>query len=489
MSIRTRLWLLVTALLAVVLLGNAIVVVGMETRELRSSLERESLTFARLAGPQALRAYGESGREVNEKLMSQLGEIAAGMPALRSFGLFTARGRMTLAVYPMGAALTPVEEDASISPEGVGRYVEVGTEKFFELVVPAYTINGDPAVYIKVLVSEGPVQKRLSSLKRAYGASLAVLLLLGAALAAGLARAILGPVDKLKIAAAKIRDGDLGVRVGHTGSGELAELADTFDSMAQELEQHRHILEHRNEALERAYAELQALQDELAKVERMAAVGRTAAAISHEIDNPIGVILGTAETLRRELGAEPERVEDLLLIESECKRCRRIVRDLLALARPAAHESGPVDLAVVLQPVIRGLAHHPAFRGIEVDTEWHEEMPKAVADLDAVKQILLNLLLNAARVMKPGGRIVVAGGFDEQWVRVRVIDQGPGIPSGEEERIFEPFYTTTDGNGLGLAVSRRIIEQEGGRITAENRHADEDSQGGSVFTVEWPRQG
>ncbi len=429
---------MVTALLAAVLVGNAIVVIGIETRELRKSLERESLTFARLAGPQALRAYGENGRQASKALERQLGEIAKGLPALKAFGLFSSRGQRELALYPADAGITPVEETTHIPPEGLGRYTSYDGETVFELTAPAHSISGNPAVFIKLLVSEAPVQERLASLRRAYATSLAVLLLLGALMAAGLARSILGPADKLKVAAQKIRDGDLGVRVGHTGTGELAELADTFDSMTEELEQHRHMLEHRNEALQRAYSELQALQDELAKAERMAAVGRTAAAISHEIDNPIGVILGTAETLRRELTDEPERVEDLELIESECKRCRRIVRDLLALARPSGIETGPVELADVSRPVIRGLAHHPAFRGIEVVASWPPDMPPAVADLDTVKQILLNLLLNAARMMQPGGKIELRGEFDEQWVRVRVLDQGPGIPPAKRNASSSP---------------------------------------------------
>jgi signal transduction histidine kinase len=214
----------------------------------------------------------------------------------------------------------------------------------------------------------------------------------------------------------------------------------------------------------------------------MAAVGRTAAAVSHEIDNPIGIILGTAEMLRRELAGQQELTEDVLLIEAECKRCRRIVRDLLDFARPGAREAGPVDLPAVVEPLLRGLKHHPEFRGIRFRISWPEGMPAAAADSDGVKQVILNLLINAARAMGDDGEICVEGAYDGERVRVSVLDEGPGIAPEHLIKIFEPFFTTGGGSGLGLPVSRRIVEQAGGRLWAESREG-----GGSVFHLELPR--
>jgi signal transduction histidine kinase len=256
--------------------------------------------------------------------------------------------------------------------------------------------------------------------------------------------------------------------------------------MAREVESHRDKLEESNEALTRAYAELQAMQGELVSLERMAAVGRTAAAVSHEIDNPIGIILGTVQMMREELRAGSELYKDAELIEEECKRCRRIVRDLLDLARPGAGKCTAVDLSAVTELVLRGLSHHPSFRRIEFRPLFPDNLPPVFADVDGVKQVLLNLLLNAAKAMDGEGVIELEAEAGEGLVRLAILDSGPGIPEENLEKIFEPFFTTAsgkDGSGLGLSVSRRIVEEQGGRLRAANR-----PEKGGAFYVELPTE-
>jgi signal transduction histidine kinase len=482
-TIRTRLWLSVTALVGLVLLGNGLVVLAVETRELRRSLARESRTFVRLAGPQALRAFGETGlRESGDpRLNEQMSRIAEGLPSLRAFALLSARGR-TLATYPEGADLPEVAVDA-LPPEGVERDIRMKGEGLLELVLPVHGREGSPAVWVQILVSDAPVRERLAALRSVYAGSLLVLLSLGALLASRLAGALVGPLGALKGAALAIRDGDLAARAPETGAAEIGDVARAFNAMAGEVDRHRRDLEERNQALERAYAELQALQQELVTLERMAAVGRTAAAVSHEIDNPIGVILGTAEMLREELSAHPALVEEVRLIEAECKRCRRIVRDLLDFARPSPLVEGEVDLPGLVSSVIRGLSHHPAFREIRLDVRPPPELPPLSGDADGIRQVALNLFLNAAKACDGKGAIEVDFEADERAVRLLVGDRGKGIPEGDMERIFEPFYSTGSGTGLGLSVSRRIVATHGGRLWAERREG-----GGSRFVAEFPRE-
>lgn len=486
MSIRTRLWLSITALIGLVLAGNGLVVLRAETRELRESFARESRTFLRLAAPQALRAYGESVQpdgldRVDPRVRARIETICRGLPSLRAFGLRIPRGRLLL-VHPEGATLPPVEGEAldSDSPKGWQRYLDgEGGEQLLELVMPVHGRAGSPPVVAQLLVSDQPVRERLSRLRKVYAGSLLLLLALGAWLASRLARMMLGPVEALKGVALRIRDGDLSARAPDAPRSEIGDLARAFNDMAREVEQHRAELEERNEALERAYEDLQAMQQELVDLERMAAVGRTASAVSHEIDNPIGVILGTAQMLRQELADEPEMAEDVALIEAECKRCRRIVRDLLDFARPSHREAGPLDLPRLVDTVLRGLTHHPAFKQVSFETRWREPLPAVIAEADGLKQVLLNLFLNAARSMNGSGLVEVEGTAEGARVSVEVRDQGAGIAEENLGRIFEPFFTTSGGSGLGLPVSRRIVEEQGGTLRAANR-----PEGGSVFLLE-----
>ncbi len=483
MRIRTRLWILVTMLLGLVLAGNAFFVINLETREINGSFERENLAFATLAGPQALRAYGEGARrEMDGETDNRLAAIAQGLPQLKAMVLYSPRGKL-LAGHPRGAdAPSPEFAEAGQKPVGVRR-LSYGGEDVLELVVPVKVAQDGPPAFFQVLVSEAPVKERLASIKAAYVASFAFLFSVGAFLALYVAKTILRPVESLKEAAKRLKDGDLDARAPISGGGEMRELAVAFNDMAEKLEDHLVDQETRNSALKEAYGELQALYAELSELERAAAVGRTAAAVSHEIDNPIGVILGTAGMLKREYQTDPSLQEDLALIEEECLRCRRIVRDLLALSKPHGSEAGAVDLAAVAARIIRGVAHHPELRGIEFKTVWPDDLPLAQAEEDEVRQVFLNLFLNAGKAAGYGGAVEICGGFDDRTVYFEVMDRGPGILPENLEKIFMPYFTTGQGSGLGLFVSRRLMTGAGGRLTAANREG-----GGSVFTAVWPRK-
>lgn len=477
-SLRGRFRLAATGLVALVLAGNGALVLRMEAREVRESLVRESLTFARLAGPQVLRAFGEHfrGEAEDPELQRRVGEVMRSLPALEALALLGPRGRPLL-VHPTGTRLPAVAEDV-LARGGRQGFRPVNGGEVLEIVLPAQAVAGPP-VWLQLLVSDAPVRSRAAALRRAYAGSLALLLALAAGLASRMAHRILRPLESLKAAALAVRDGDLSMRAPEAGGEELSEVARAFNAMAGQLEAGRLELVARHAALEKAYGELQALQGELVESERLAAVGRLAAGVSHEVDNPIGVILGTAEMLRAELADRPGAADDLRLIEAECLRCRRIVRDLLDLARPATSTSARADAREVAEAVLRALSHHPEFRGVKVTTAWAPGLPRVQADPDRLKQVLLNLLLNAGQAMGGKGAVTVTGEQTEGRVRLVLADEGPGIAREDLERVFEPFFTTRAGTGLGLAVSRRLVEEQGGRLWARRR-----PEGGSAFVLE-----
>lgn len=483
MSLRAKLRLFVTGVVGLVLSVNAVVVFMMDVRELNAAFEREAAAFATLAGPQALRAFGESGRRDSDGLVAgRIAGIAKGLPNLRALALWSPRGR-ALVVHPVGSEPPhPTDSDFAGGHEK-SRIISYGGEEVLELVMPVHGMPEGPSVMVQLLVSKEAVAERIRSLALVYGGTLALLLALGALLAHRVAANVLMPVEALKEAARGLRDGDLARRAETAGASEIVELATIFNDMASRIEKNANDLGERNSELTKAYAELQALYEELTKLEKMAAVGRTAAAVSHEIDNPIGVILGTASMLKRELAGKAEFTEDLALIEAECLRCRRIVRDLLDFARPSPLGPGPVDVVDAVKLVLRGLAHHPEMRGIEFRFDPPRESQVAVADPDGVKQVLLNLLINAGKAVGGVGEIVVSADRSGPFVVVSVFDRGPGISPANVDSIFMPYFTTGSGAGLGLTVSKKLIEQDGGKLSAENREG-----GGSVFRAYWPSE-
>lgn len=483
MSIKTRLWLFITALIGVVLAGNAFFVFNLELAEINEAFRRENMAFATLAGPQALRAYGEGQRRENDtRVAEKLAAMAQGLPQLKALALYGPMGRI-LVSHPQGFDLPSFASRETQSGKSGPDRTDFRGETVLDISLPVRATPDSPPVIFRILVSEEPVRERMKSLALTYGASLVLLLVLGAFLALHVAKLILKPVDVLKKAARDLKEGDLATRAEVEGSGEISELAAVFNDMAEKLQAHMGELEEKNADIKKAYSELQALYGELGELERAAAVGRTAAAVSHEIDNPIGVILGTAGTLRKENREDPELVEDLKLIEEECLRLRRIVRDLLLFSKPAPQGAEGVDLKEAVSRLLRGLSRHPEMKSLAFEVRWSDNPPEAMADEDSVRQVLLNLLLNAGKAMGGEGAVEIEGNFDDEFVWVAVKDKGPGIDPANMEKIFTPFFTTGQGSGLGLFVSRKIACDAGGRLTVENREG-----GGSVFTAFWPRK-
>lgn len=220
--------------------------------------------------------------------------------------------------------------------------------------------------------------------------------------------------------------------------------------------------------------ERQRLREKLVVQDRMATAGLLAAGIGHEIRNPLTAVVANLE-LARLLVDSPDRAElDDLLGEAQqaAARVERVCRDLSTVARPADDSTRPVTLAPVVDSALR-LAAHELGRCCEVRVEVEEGL-SVQASPDRLCQVLLNLLVNAAKSTRPGtmNQVLVRAQQEEELARIEVWDEGCGIPQSIREQVFQPFFTTRaheDGNGLGLHVSRSIVESLGGRIAAEDR--------------------
>jgi signal transduction histidine kinase len=238
----------------------------------------------------------------------------------------------------------------------------------------------------------------------------------------------------------------------------------------------------------RQLEDLHQSESQVAERERLSTVGKLAAGLVHEINNPLTAILGQASLLMREVETAPQSRERLRVIVEETSRAARLLKSVLALSRPRRVERRACAVDAEVQTVLAVTEAQREFAGITTLTEIGE-VPPVWGDAEQIRQVLLNIVQNAQQAMAahPGARtLTVRTQAVDHRVIVEVLDTGPGIPPEVLPRIFDAFFTTKDANegtGLGLWVSYDIVEQHGGRLTAGNRPG-----GGAVFTVELPQR-
>jgi two-component system sensor histidine kinase HydH len=224
------------------------------------------------------------------------------------------------------------------------------------------------------------------------------------------------------------------------------------------------------------------------RAEQLAWVGQMAAGIAHEVRNPltsIKLLVQAATDPRRSAGFRPR---DLRVLEGEILRLEQIISTFLDFARPPRPDKRPVQVPELLRECLAGVCARAELQNVDIRLDAAGGVPPVEADAGQLKQVVYNLLFNALDALPQGGTVRVrvgsgsAGVAGRHSVVVRVEDTGPGLPAGLEDQIFEPFVSTKDaGLGLGLSISRRIVETHGGSIAART-----DPAGGAVFTVRLP---
>ena len=283
------------------------------------------------------------------------------------------------------------------------------------------------------------------------------------------------PVKALIDGTHRVAEGDLSYRLPEAGEDELGDLARSFNKMTAEVEGVHAEIEER---VRRKTAELEKAHKVLLSTEKMASIGKLAATVAHEINNPLFGILTYARLVLRNLlkvdvPGRDEMAEQLQTIERESKRCGDLVKNLLSFSRQAPSHREPQDLNTIIHRAILLVKHKLEMQSIELRESLAEGLPAVECDANQIQQVILVLMVNASEAMPKGGTLEVATEFDrtrEQGV-VRVRDTGSGIPEDVLPRIFDPFFTTKEDQnrtGLGLAVAAGIVEQHTGEITVNS---------------------
>lgn len=275
----------------------------------------------------------------------------------------------------------------------------------------------------------------------------------------------------------KIAAGDLSARVPAAGKDELADLAKHFNRMARDLEAAREELLEWGRTLEMRVEEkareLEKAKDHILQVEKMASLGKLAAVVAHEINNPLSSVVTYAKVLIRRLQSRElsEECKDNLnyldAIVSEASRCGRIVNQLLSFARKKDGDFSPTNLNEVAEKAVFLVQHKLELSNVKAVLTLQPDLPLVMADAAQVQQALMALLINAAEAMaSTGGQVRVSTARADNGVTVSVEDNGPGMTPEVAARAFEPFFTTKSqgGVGLGLSVVYGIVERHGGHI-------------------------
>jgi len=237
--------------------------------------------------------------------------------------------------------------------------------------------------------------------------------------------------------------------------------------------------------LVRDITERRRLEDELLKADRLASVGEVAAAVAHEIRNPLGAIITALDLLRVQPEQPPDEEDMSLLaaVKKEARRLNQIVTDFLRYARPPTPKLEPVDLRALVSDTVTALRNSEKLQGqVHFGVELPADLPPVLADPNQMRQVLWNIGRNALEAMPEGGSLRFVGRVSEGQVELAVADTGTGIIADDMEKVFAPFYTSREeGTGLGLSIARRILEAHGGSIRAETERA-----AGSVFILTIP---
>lgn len=332
------------------------------------------------------------------------------------------------------------------------------------------------------------------------GLSLAFILLVALSVGYLLKKLIYVPLQDLESGAKRISAGNLGDLIPVRSDDEFGRVAGTFNGMNAALnESHRamqELVENLEAKVEERTHELLAARAEVAQGEKLASIGVLSAGIAHELNNPLTGVLTFTSLMRKKVKDGTEDADDLDLVIRETKRCAAIIRRLLDFAREKVPVNGFFSVNQVIEDTVRFVERPASMHQIEISTDLDATLPQVWGDADLIKQVLMNLLINAQQAVDKEGRIIVetrsikssAGPGDDgasvASVEISVRDNGCGIQQANLQRIFDPFFTSKEvgkGTGLGLSVSYGIVKAHGGKISVESTVGE-----GTVFRVQLP---
>ena len=264
---------------------------------------------------------------------------------------------------------------------------------------------------------------------------------------------ITAPLNKMIQGVRKIKRGRLNEKISLDSHDEIGELAQDFNNMVDILKKQKE------------------MEKTINQNQKMASLGILASEVAHEINNPLGIILGYASYMEGKVSPDEPVYRYIKEMKSETQRCKKIIENFLHFARIPAPNLKESNLNIILDEIVNFASNHPDLQNLEIIKEFDKDIPLMMFDEDQIKQVAINLIMNAAGAVQNKGQLLVKTEIGEDsFVNIIFKDTGAGIPEENIDRIFEPFFTTKPkGSGLGLAVTKQIVKQHLGKISVESK--------------------
>lgn len=421
--------------------------------------------------------------EANDPRLAELLEDIRQAKGAECTAVYDLEGRRIRAAFGPGVAETsagvcpPVVKPRAVAEAVPDQRSPSDTYNLQVLLSPDDRPRAILKLAFRVARVAGPLEKIRKGILIERALTLAAI---GLILWMGIALSVTRPIRRLIQAVEAVGHGRLGARIAPAGGSEIRELASAFNRMTERLEESQ---EGRRQAEERRSL----LERQLHRAEKLAAVGKLASVIAHEVDTPLTVISGRARNLGRGLPEDDPRAADASIIRDQAGRIARTMHQIIEFSRPMPARREPVALPVIVQAATTLVDYESAARQVQVALEMPPELPTVCADPDQLTQILLNLLMNALTATGPGGRVTVRAAPAPRealaGVELTVTDTGVGIRPEDLPQIFDPFFSTkrSGGAGLGLSICRDLVEAHKGAITVGS-----EPGAGSRFTVWLP---
>jgi signal transduction histidine kinase len=529
MSLRTKVVLSLTFLMASAMLLIGTVMLKVSQRDLLRAKVEQGLVLK--TAVERLLVIASDGKVDLAKSSSRLAGLQPGNLEDMAPWEITVADQNGVVVYGAGK-----EEKTGKQPSvKLKRIIQLGMEsvaflptaKSFWPRMPEKVVLAAPLFHDRKVIGALQLEAELADVRRSLAGSQRLLLfyivldilVLVAFGAYVFSKLVVKPVQALVHTAESFEEGDIIPDVSAGEQNELGKLSQALNAMLQRLAENKEELRQHITSLEQANLELQRAQQEVIFSEKLASVGRLAAGIAHEIGNPIGIVLGYLELLQRKDTGEDERLELVGRMGNEIQRVNQTIRQLLDFSRPSSSEREAISVHPLIRETLDVLDHQLRQKDIEVVLQLDAQADTVFANADQLKQVFLNLMVNAADAMegtsdRPQGgelhvrtrtsdeeslfqersaikplrrrtdpatadyshlrRSRVTGG--ESWLQIQFADTGVGIPKEHQKRVFDPFYTTKEvgkGTGLGLSVSIQIIETLGGRMDLSSNPGEE----------------